>query len=228
MFCGDITARGVVVVACICPFCLGDSDLPPQLRYQQFSNTFDLREHMSRHLANVTNWPLKCPHPRCTEYLESPAVYWQHATLGHNIHFPRKQSTLSQFEYSTEVTNLIRPDGKALPSHDIAEEQTLHETYEIEQALSRDACDTQHGIRSSKNIEQAKGRFICRNVDSNGIVCGLPCRGSYDLRRHLLTHERHACTYQGQGCSRVFKKKTALVRHLAKWHGTKPSADGPT
>jgi len=72
LFCGFVARRNVFLYARRCPFCLGDKALTAAARCRDFVNNRDYFKHLSTHMGDAAiGWPLRCPHPLCTEDLAS-------------------------------------------------------------------------------------------------------------------------------------------------------------
>lgn len=84
-FCGQITRHGLIVVAAKCIFCLGQSESLPSKRFHQYADCCDLHRHVQRHLAQVTEWLLQCPHPYCNCSIAHEENFWLHLTEIHGI-----------------------------------------------------------------------------------------------------------------------------------------------
>ena len=86
LFCGRIARYGLTIIAAQCPFCLGEDTSPSSQRLFQFTDMSHLRRHInSVHLAKTVTWPTTCPHPLCTDILQSREQLWDHLSKVHSI-----------------------------------------------------------------------------------------------------------------------------------------------
>jgi hypothetical protein len=81
-FCGLIRQGGVVIAAAHCLFCIGNSMASLSDRFAQFSDMFVLHKHLRGHLADAV-YPFQCPHPLCSDNLDSEDLFWEHAVSVH-------------------------------------------------------------------------------------------------------------------------------------------------
>lgn len=65
-----------------CIFCLG-KDLPLEVRVKVRRDRGVLKIHFRRELSKVAAWPLRCPHPMCSELLEHAENLQNHAQTVH-------------------------------------------------------------------------------------------------------------------------------------------------
>ena len=84
--CDQVTFRGLVLRTRLCPFCVGDHALKPEKRWAQLTdNSTVRRRHIEQHVAKLSNWPQKCPHPRCSAALRSAQELLSHC---YEMHLP--------------------------------------------------------------------------------------------------------------------------------------------
>jgi hypothetical protein len=120
-FCGQVVNKGVILFHRKCIFCLGDGVLSAARRYQGYTIPTTFFEHLENHIHRVTEWPLECPHPRCSQESPTQADFWQHLQDVHGItrYGPK----------STKVPNAdatVEP-GSVISMHESCAESALQE-----------------------------------------------------------------------------------------------------
>ena len=84
--CDEVIFRGIVIQNRLCPFCIGDPKLRPGRRWAGLTeNATVRRQHIQNHVAEISDWPYKCSHPRCSAILHSAEKLLSHC---YQIHLP--------------------------------------------------------------------------------------------------------------------------------------------
>ena len=63
--CASLTERHTLLRPAFCPFCLGDTPLPPSKRWLSYTRDTRLWTYTESLHLNCASWPLHCPHPFC-------------------------------------------------------------------------------------------------------------------------------------------------------------------
>ena len=88
LFCGLRRLYKLPVLVPLCPFCLGDSTLRSEDRYQQFPtilNKDGYQQHLQRHFETLEDIPIACPHLICTDSFTNVNGLRRHFTNVHGI-----------------------------------------------------------------------------------------------------------------------------------------------
>lgn len=91
-FCGRIIRSGLLILAPLCPFCLGDDRLEPSRRWRFFKSHTSHRGHINNHIESLPDGPITCPHPVCDGHYATELEFRHHLHLSHGItqsHFVR-------------------------------------------------------------------------------------------------------------------------------------------
>lgn len=89
--------RNTLVTPGICPFCVGQKQLPAATRYHQHSESWRLWRHVDRHLRD-THWPGPCPHPLCKLVLKDAEDFDCHMIDFHGKDIVLRNSSKRKFE----------------------------------------------------------------------------------------------------------------------------------
>jgi len=95
------TYRNTLVTPGICPFCVGQDQLPATKRYHQFPESFRLWRHVDRHLLE-TLWPGPCPHPLCDLVLKDAEDFNCHMIDIHGKDIVTRNVSKRKFEDSSD------------------------------------------------------------------------------------------------------------------------------
>ncbi len=110
--CGLLSFRYTLVVAGYCPFCLGNEDLSPSQRMQQWMTKSTLLNHIDTHLTTYAE--SECPHPMCHAHLESPSDFKAHFEDVHCIEEPRSNCVSRKRKSDDDKQKVQDTKGEAL------------------------------------------------------------------------------------------------------------------
>ncbi len=85
-FCGFLWRQGCLIVAALCPFCIGKQNDLPSEQFRQFRHPEKLISHLKTH-ANLLDslGPHRCPHPCCDTQLSSSDELIAHLISVHGL-----------------------------------------------------------------------------------------------------------------------------------------------
>ncbi|KAK0970696.1 hypothetical protein LTR54_017916 [Friedmanniomyces endolithicus] len=102
-YCGQVLRRGIVMVARLCLFCVGDDTLSASQRLAQFPRRQQYLIYTAAHIKRCAAWPRICPHPLCQEAIDKPQGFWEHAYKVHGVAPPHNQAAYIGADGATEA-----------------------------------------------------------------------------------------------------------------------------
>ena len=72
------TSHYTLITPGLCPFCVGDCQLPANESFYQWESPKALWDHVQTHMDANVEWPLPCPHPMCNIVLQDAKNFDHH------------------------------------------------------------------------------------------------------------------------------------------------------
>lgn len=99
--CASITYCHTLIRPAFCPFCMGDNVLDASSRLNSWTREAKLKSHLQSHL-DVSRWPLKCPHPLCSQQLDDETLFLYHLSDVHGLRMNPQVKKYQQQERNLE------------------------------------------------------------------------------------------------------------------------------
>lgn len=107
--CASITYCHTLVRPAFCPFCMGDNRLDAASRWNSWTRETKLWSHLQSHL-DASHWPLKCPHPLCSQQLNDETSFLYHLSDVHSLRLSPRVKKYQQQERISEPLINWTPD----------------------------------------------------------------------------------------------------------------------
>lgn len=90
-FCGRIARAGAVILASLCPFCIGGPGAPSQ-RYHQFSEAgWKMERHFEKHPGSIGHLTYTCPHLLCNDEINGADETFHNQSEKHGMVFRERK-----------------------------------------------------------------------------------------------------------------------------------------
>lgn len=185
-FCGLTVQRSILIVAFRCPFCLGNTSLPPAMRYNQYDTQAYFARHVRSHYPSYFGQapeirgrpPSPCPHPQCSTKISSRAEFEDHCCDVHGL--------------SSAVTKAQQGNTAVSSQQSNSNGNTDAEV----QVDSDDEGDTNKKDSSNEVVESDCGplEYICYLPSWSDMEkpCMRACVNKATLKKHQAAHVRKA------------------------------------
>lgn len=120
------TSRYTLITPGLCPFCVGNCQLPANESFCQWKSPKALWDHVQAHIDNVAEGPLPCPHPMCNTVLQNTQSFDYHMVDMHgksHIHLgsnPTSTTSKTAGKSEKSMISKARPDKSALRSKSLS------------------------------------------------------------------------------------------------------------